>query len=175
MLDDERLVAIKRETLSKLMDLVDPESKVHVQSMLRVGDYVAGLVAEIESMKDPSPSEPHRVDKFAEYLYESSEKLMGSARMSDYAAEIGAEWDRLRGLDKPVDWEYLPERVRKDLREFWLENEHLPPGSTEEMLREKTMQTSAEELFDIWLTWNGIIGYLGSITVALDGIRAARK
>jgi hypothetical protein len=36
-------------------------------------------------------------DAFAEYLAVRSDRLIGSATLSDYALEIGAAWDNIKG------------------------------------------------------------------------------
>jgi len=60
----------------------------------------------------------------------------------------------------------LPFNVDSDIREFLEENR--PHDDADFVMENSTV----EELFDMYLTWNGVIGYTSQFIAALDGIRA---
>jgi hypothetical protein len=75
-------------------------------------------------------------------------------------------------LDVPVEKKTvsksssLPSNVDSDIREFLEENR--PHDDADFVMENSTV----EELFDMYLTWNGVIGYTSQFIAALDGIRA---
>jgi hypothetical protein len=70
----------------------------------------------------------------------------------------------------------LPANVERDVREFLSENSidgnsaYWDKGTTN--VDQVIANASVEQLFDWYLTWNGVIGYTADFIAALDGIRA---
>ncbi len=72
-----------------------------------------------------------------------------------------------------VDWDLLPETVRKDLREA---SDEVAGGEILEMVcRTEISKMSPRDVLDSFLAYNGIINYTGTILTAWNGIRAASR
>ena len=67
----------------------------------------------------------------------------------------------------------IPPRIPKNLVDTLIENTW--SIKTESDARATMQHMSANELFEMWLNWNGIIGYTETIIEAIDSIRAANS
>ncbi len=66
----------------------------------------------------------------------------------------------------------IPPHILKDVTESLIENNRHINSEAEARFEMATM--SAESIFDVWMNWQGIIGYSGLIVLALDSFRAAK-
>lgn len=66
----------------------------------------------------------------------------------------------------------IPPRILKNLVDTLIENTW--SIKTESDARAAMQHMSANELFEMWLNWNGIIGYTEMIVEAIDSLRAAK-
>lgn len=66
----------------------------------------------------------------------------------------------------------IPHHVLRDVIEFMVENNKAKDAAT---ARANLYMYTSREIFDMYLTWNGIIHWTDSILQAIDGIRAAER
>lgn len=74
-----------------------------------------------------------------------------------------------------IDVTKLPANVLRDVRQFVLDNRLVRPQSVGGNIAADAYIAlcSTNEVFDMWLTWNGIINWAETIASAIDGIREA--
>lgn len=77
----------------------------------------------------------------------------------------------------PVKFERLPERVRKDLVEAHSEVVYslIPQEERDKIVREHLQDLTAFEAIDQFLTYNGTIGFTGTITTLITGVIQASE
>lgn len=75
-----------------------------------------------------------------------------------------------------IDPTKLPPNVLRDVRSFVLDNNRVHGADrTDKGCDLYISLCSPNEVFDMWLCWNGIIGYTETIVEAVTGIQGAKS
>lgn len=67
-------------------------------------------------------------------------------------------------------WDQLPEEVRRDLREVVLDF-----ATTDAEVSQHYKDASSQEVLDIWLNFNGLIGFTDQLIRVIEGIQGASQ